>query len=172
MTYLRDERGRFRASKFLAWGLVICTFVGLTFGTVKGIVEGDTVVYKVQEKIVEVDNLAPKVEQLKNELLDKLVKCESNGYSEADAPIIFDSNNKASIGLLQFQKATVQHYVKTLRGTEITAKEATLLALDAKQSRQLASEILFGTAKGYTNWQNCATKLGLANEIVFINRLK
>jgi len=83
-----------------------------------------------------------------------LESCESAGFSEEDAPIIFDSNNKASIGVFQFQKATIIHYFKTLYKEDITPKEAVMIALDEKKSRQLAEDIVFSS--GLSDWKTCA----------------
>ena len=87
-------------------------------------------VYSVTEKPVAVDNLGPKVQELKHEVLNKLRACESGGANSETGLIVFDSNNKASIGSYQFQKATVVHYAKLLNNKQISGKEAVMIALD------------------------------------------
>ena len=170
MSALRDSQGRFRKSRLIGTVIVIGTLCFMGYAAMSKAFA--KTVYQTTEKIVEVDNLGPKVAELKNALLDNLEKCESSGFSESDAPIIFDTNNKASIGTFQFQKSTVIHYYKTLYGKTITPKEATLIALDSTKARELASEIIFTTEKGVSNWLNCANKLNLSSEIKFIKKLK
>lgn len=126
-------------------------------------------VYAVQEKLT--DSLEVKITQLKSELVKDLQKCESAGYNENDGILIFDSNKKASIGTLQFQKDTIIHYYKTLYSKDITKKEAVLIALDNEKAEQLASDIIFETEKGYRNWLNCSNKHGLAERVKFIKGL-
>jgi hypothetical protein len=127
-------------------------------------------VIKEVEVIQQVDNLSPKIEQLKAEVLVDLKSCESGGYKESDGLIIFDSNKVASIGLYQFQKKTVIHYYKTIYNKTITGKEAIEISLDDELSTELASDIIFKTA-GISNWHNCDVKKGLTNKINFINKI-
>lgn len=117
------------------------------------------------------ESLPSKIAELKRDVIAKLSGCESAGFSEDDGILVFDTNNKASIGVLQFQKTTVIHYYKTLYGKDITAKEAVLIALDKEQAFKLASDIIFTTPKGLTNWVNCTNKLGLKSEVDVINKL-
>lgn len=130
---------------------------------------------QVEEKKVLIDNLTPKINTLKDEVLDTLRNCESQGATEDTGLIVFDSNKVASIGLYQFQKATVQAYYKALYNKDITGKEAIEIALDSKQARALASDIIFSTTlkkdKGINNWYNCNKKHNLQAKVDFINKL-
>lgn len=121
---------------------------------------------------IEVDNLGKKVEQIKNEALDALMHCESAGYSEEDGIVIFDSNSKASYGQYQWQKASVQHYYKTLYNQEITPKQAVLIALETEKARKLAYDVIFTTEKGWSNWYNCANKTKLQETLALISKLE
>ena len=126
------------------------------------------------EKKVEItvkDKLETKVEQLKKEVIAKLKNCESNGFDEDDALIVFDTNKKASVGEFQFQRNTVINYYKKLYGKTITAKEATHIALDTDKASELAMDIIFND-KGLGNWGNCARKHDLYTEVKLINKLK
>jgi cell division protein FtsL len=125
----------------------------------------------IRETKVEVDTLTPKIEDLKDEVLNSLQSCESLGVDESDGLIVFDSNKVASIGLYQFQKKTVIYYVKTLYGKDITGKEAIELALDKDEARKLAGDIIFSTDKGIDNWYNCKNKKGLAENIKWISKI-
>lgn len=145
--------------------LVGALFIGKTFYP--------NTTYAVQEKLVMVDSLDRKIDELKNNLIDDLVSCESAGHKEDDGIIIFDSNNKASIGQLQFQITTVQHYMKVIHGETITRKEAVLIALDEKKARALAGEIIFGgDSKGLGNWFNCTNKKDLDTQLSIIKKLQ
>lgn len=127
---------------------------------------------QIQEKEVLIDNLGPKIDELKTEVLDSLQKCESQGANEDTGLIVFDSNKVASIGLYQFQKTTVQHYYKTLYSKDITGKEAIEIALDGEQSRKLASDIIFSNdSKGINNWYNCNKKNNLETKVAFIKKI-
>ena len=124
------------------------------------------------EVIREVDSLSVKVSQLKNEILDNLRSCESNGSKESDGLVVYDSNKLPSFGLYQFQKKTVIYYYKTLYGKEINGKEAIELALDEKRARQLASDIIFTDSKGVDNWWNCKNKNGLGESVKWVNKVE
>lgn len=146
-------------------GLIVSAFkVGSTFF-------GKTV-YAQVDKVVTVDNLSEKIEQIKQEALDGISKCESAGHSEDEGIIIFDTNNRASIGQFQFQKATVIHYYKTLYNQDITPKDAVLIALDSTKARKLAYDVIFTTDKGLTNWINCSNKIGLRQTLDLIGKLE
>lgn len=127
---------------------------------------------------VTTDTLAPKVAEIKKEALTNLKKCESSGSKESDGLITYDphATNKTvevfSLGSFQFKKATVIHYYKVLYNKVITGKEAVLIALDDERAESLASDIIFTTDKGYTNWLNCSNKLGLKATVDMINKLK
>lgn len=111
-----------------------------------------------------------KIEALKNDVVGRLAKCESEGHSEADGIIIFDVNKVPSIGQFQFQRKTVQHYVREIEGRAITGKEAIEIALDTERAAGLAKKIIF-EKDGARHWHNCATKLGLYREVKNIQKL-
>lgn len=129
-------------------------------------------VYSVQEKQIVVDSLGQKIEEIKQTALDELEKCESAGHSEDDGIIIFDSNDKASIGQYQFQKATVAHYYQVLYGEKITGKQSVEIALDKTKARKLAYDIIFKTENGLKNWINCSNKIELRNTLEIIKTLE
>lgn len=118
-----------------------------------------------------IDTTPQKLEALKQDVIDRLQACESAGKSEDAGLIIFDSNNQASIGQLQFQIKTVQHYEKVLHGRDISRKEAILIALDTPKARALATEIIFETQGGIWNWKNCADRHDLSAEVTIIKKL-
>lgn len=125
-----------------------------------------------QTKYITADTqLKAKIEELKNEVLDKLKACESGDVTEDSGLIVFDSNKVASIGLYQFQKNTVIHYYKVLYGKEITGKEAIEVALDGTRARELAKDIIFSDDNGIANWYNCQNKMNLLENIKWINKI-
>lgn len=130
----------------------------------------------IKTNTVTIDNskklLSTKIEKLKLDIVSTLRACESAGYKENDGIIIFDSNQKASIGTLQFQKATIIHYYKTLYNTSISGKEAVLIALDDIKAGKLAQDIMFTTKnKASKDWYNCSDKYNLDEKIDIINQL-
>lgn len=119
----------------------------------------------------EIDVTPQKLSVLKDGVVSSLKGCESAGYKESDGVIILDTNGLMSIGPLQFQKKTVQHYYKTLYSKEITGKEAVEIALSDEKASALAKDIIFTTDKGIQNWINCDKKLGLSAEIKVLKKL-
>jgi len=132
----------------------------------------------VVEPIV-VDSMPKKIEEIKDEVVNTLLKCESAGHSEEDGILIYDDNssgtlsrvNKPSIGQLQFKVTTVQNYEKIRSGKVLTNKEAVILALDTEQAKELAKWIIFEQKGGIFNWLNCAEKHNLAEEVTVIKKL-
>lgn len=121
---------------------------------------------------VPVDNLSPKIEELKQDVLATLGRgCESKGHSTAEALIILDTNNKASIGTFQFQVKTVVFYYKKLYGKVITPVEAATIALDEAKATDLASDVIFKTNDGLTNWINCTKWHNLDLKVDMIKKL-
>lgn len=132
---------------------------------------------QVNQRVVfadrEVSIFPQKVDDLKNQLVEKLAKCESAGHKEEDGIIIFDSNNVPSIGVLQFQRKTVMYYYKTLYGQTITPQDAVVIANDGDQAKKLAKDIIFKTSNGVEkDWVNCSKKLGLQAEVNLIKQLE
>lgn len=155
-----------RVIQFLKWFLPTLV-AGVTIG---GMVFSTSSV-SIAERKVEVDTTPQKLEALKADVVSRLLACESAGKNEDAGLIVFDTNSQASIGQLQFQIKTVQHYEKTLHGKDISRKDAILIALDTELARALATEIIFDVEGGIWNWKNCADKHNLAPEITVIKKL-
>ena len=114
-----------------------------------------------------------KIDGLKDEVVAKILSCESAGYTEDDGILIFDSNKKASIGQAQFQVSTVQHYYKVLYNRDITKKEAVLIALDTDKASKLAKDIIFlGDNRPSKDWVICSRKHGLDAQVELIKKLE
>lgn len=129
---------------------------------------------------VKVIDLTPeKIEALKDEVVARLLACESAGHKEEDAIIMYDNNqagtlkgkNVWSLGQLQWKVSTVQIYAKMRDGSILTQKEAVLLALDTQEASSLAKYVIFDTDGGIWNWKNCADKLNLGAEVSAIKKL-
>lgn len=159
--------------KFIKFTFWLVLFMTLGFGVFNARAQEVTYLQgKEIVKEVQVDNLSKKIDEIKDEAVNGIMKCESAGHTEGDGIIIFDSNNKASIGQFQFQKATVIHYYKTLYNTDIDAKEAVLIALDTDRARKLTKDVIFKTDKGYTNWVTCSDKIGMKATLNVIHTLE
>jgi excinuclease UvrABC helicase subunit UvrB len=118
--------------------------------------------------------LKEKIDELQNDLMERLAACESGDTLEPDAAIILDTNNKMSIGKYMWQVASVQHYVKLFYGREVSRKDATLIALNSHPEisvDELTKKVIFEDDKNLENWHNCSKAKGLYTELEFINRL-
>lgn len=117
----------------------------------------------------EIDRLDVKIDQLKNEVLDTLAKCESGGR---EVSIVFDSNAKPSLGNFQWQPHSFQHYHLKRTGEKITERQAVVAALDDVKARELAAYVIFETDKGVAkDWVNCAKWHGLQAKVDLIKSL-
>jgi len=161
-----EKRITYRIKRFLRW--FIPTIIA---GVAIGAMMFSTSSVTIAERKVEVDTTPEKIKALQADVIDRLLACESAGKSEDAGLIVFDTNNQASIGQLQFQIKTVQQYEKQLHGRDISRKEAIMIALDTDEARALATEIIFNVDGGIYNWQNCAIKHNLVNEIAVLKKL-
>lgn len=166
----RTAWGRFwfKVKLWTRRGIRTAVFGGFIYGI---FLLGGSIQSKALATTVFVDNLTPKIEGLKNSLVEDIRNCERSTYDENDAPIILDTNKKMSIGTFMYQKATVQHYYKTLYNQTITPKEAVLIALDEEKARTLTYDIIFKDSKGWRNWYNCGVKVGATERLKIINEL-
>ncbi len=167
---------KWKLRKFVRKLVLVSTAVSIVYGAfIAGSSYFPKTVYQAAaEKIVTIENdsLGKKVEELKNEVIADLKNCENAQFGEDDGIIIFDSNNKASIGEFQFQKATVIHYFKRLYGKDITGKEAVLIAIDTEKASQLAKDIIFKTENGVgKDWVICSKNYGLQEKVDMIKSL-
>lgn len=118
-----------------------------------------------------IDRSPEKIAKLKAETVALISGCEVPNFKQGDAPIILDTNNKMSIGPLMFQIATVVEYEKKLYGRTVTRYEATMIALDADQAKQLATDIIFKDG-GAGNWFNCSKKLDINQRVKMIKEFE
>lgn len=164
---------KFKFKRFFRRLFWILLTLAILFGIFKaGSYYNPAMIYQVSEREVVVDNLTGKIDELKENLVTDIMKCESAGYTEDDGIIIFDSNKKASIGVYQFQIDTVVYYYKTLYNQDITKKEAIIIAIDENKAHELATDIIFNTDKGLSNWVNCTKKVGATQQLEIIRQLE
>lgn len=163
---IRESSGRFSSfkKKLKKWTLIAVLVYGVY-------VAGGLLQPRAIATPVLFDNLTPKIEELKDSIVEDIRNCERSNYEEEDAPIILDTNKKMSIGVFMYQKATVQHYSKKLYGKELTGKEATLFALDEDKARQMTYDVIFKDSKGWANWYNCGKKIGVETRLQVIREL-
>lgn len=151
--------------------LIMASLCGLIYVGIQ-IGQKQPEIYTAQAREIFVDNLSVKVEELKEDLLTDLKRCESLGHKESDGIIIFDSNGEPSIGQFQFQRKTVIHYYNTLYKKTITKKEAVEIAIDEKKAHDLAYDIWFKSGTGAKEWVNCNKSKGLTTQLNLINKLE
>jgi hypothetical protein len=119
-----------------------------------------------------------KIEELKDDVVDGIKRCESAGKHEDDGIVTFDPDrtgkkaNIPSYGVLQFKVPTVIAYERKLHGITLTPKQAILLALDEDKATALAKEILFTEDGATGNWYNCSRKTDAAATIKIIKKLE
>lgn len=157
--------------------LIIWVVFGLVVAYLIGSYTNKRIVYeRVKEQVI-LDNLVAKVNELKGSLINDLRQCESGDLKESDGLVTFDphptkkSVQIPSFGLFQEKKSFVQHYYKVLYNKDITGLEAIQIALDEEKSAELASDVIFKTENGLSNWYNCSKKLGLQQRLNIINEL-
>jgi hypothetical protein len=132
-----------------------------------GMFTNDTLVAKNVH--ADTDPFAAKITLMQDEVLDALERCESGGAPKDAALVIFDQNSKGtlsrkdapSLGSFQFKVSTVQNFEQRRSGKRLTNYEATLLALDHSQARELARYAIFGTQGGIFHW-SCANEAMVA----------
>jgi hypothetical protein len=177
---LRGIRGRFSrqraGQKALLIVMVVCFSIPMG-GYLVGVdgLSKELVAVRTAEAdmIVTAGNFTDKIENAKDDVINRLAQCESGGHKADDGILVFDTNNKASIGELQFQKDTVRHYVKKLYGKDITGREAVIWALDTGKARQLAKDIIFTTENGVgADWVNCDRWHGLSARVELIKEFE
>jgi len=130
------------------------------------------------------------IKGLKQELINKLRQGESGGVDTGST--IFYTNDPSSAnrevcariggrrdldcdswGVMQFKIPTIVWYYPQIYGTEITEKEALILALNDEKAMDFASRIIFEIEGGVWNWsaaQNDATFY--TTQIPFIRSLE
>lgn len=175
----RDNKGRFSKSKKVVK-------IAFFLATIVSIVIIYTHLFPVEVKVpveVTVDNseamFDKKIDSLEKALVENLRKCESAGFNEDYGLVTYDpkqggaNNDKAmSYGTLQFKKATVIYYYKSLYKQEITGKQAILIALDDEKAGKLAQDIIFTSKNLADDWLNCSNRLSLESQIKAIKAIK
>jgi len=105
------------------------------------------------------------MEQRKEEMLRELATCESGGHGEADRPIY--GFRGMFVGRFQFMPRTVMAYVQQRDGRQLSFREATDLAHDYEQAKELAKYMIFEQGR-VNDWPACARKLGLQQQVAQI----
>jgi hypothetical protein len=112
---------------------------------------------------------ASALDQRKNEMLRELATCESGGHGESDRPIY--GGRGMFVGRFQFMPRTVISYVQQRDGRVLSFSEATDLAHDYGQARELAKYMIFEQGR-VNDWPACSRKLGLAQQVAEIQSLQ
>ena len=109
---------------------------------------------------------AQSMESRKDDVLRELATCESGGHGEADRPIY--GFRGMFVGRFQFMPRTVIAYVQQRDGRQLSLREATDLAHDYEQAKDLAKYMIFEQGR-VNDWPACARKLGLHAQVAEIN---
>jgi hypothetical protein len=108
---------------------------------------------------------AAALDERKNEVMRALATCESGGHGESDHPIY--GGRGAFVGRFQFMPRTVMSYVQQRDGRVLNFREATELAHDYDQAKELAKYMIFEQGR-INDWPLCSRKIGLANQVAEI----
>jgi hypothetical protein len=171
----RWEAFKFKTSQYVTRGMYVLTAISIIGWSIylgSSAVPQKVWADRLVISDVSTDMFNSRIEKLKMNVVNEIKSCESGGRKEADGLIINDTNNKASIGVMQFQVSTVIHYSKTLHNTVLTPKEAILLALDEDKATQLARDVMFTSKNKANDWLNCATKFDSNRKIDLIKQLE
>lgn len=168
---LKKEVGIF-FRKLLRVGM-FCLVIYVAFIAGRYIQPSESIINVIEAK----DTLEIKIEDLKNEVVETVRKCESQ--NNKDLIYTFDPDprqpNKqtASFGQFQYKLKTIVDYTKTLRSEVITERQALDIALDENKARELTKDIIFkDTGKGVLNWYNCSKKHNLKEKVALIKSLE
>lgn len=116
--------------------------------------------------------LESKVEDMKEDVLNKLASCESGGRKEEDGITVLDSNGVGSYGALQWQRKSFMFYWEKMTGTPINGRDAIIAAMTPEKARQLAKWVIFETDSGVAkDWVICSRKHNLQLKVDFIKEL-
>jgi len=166
--FKRDEDGKFKKSWFKRlWdGIKFWSMVG---GIGYALILVGMFYHKATavDNIVKIDNLSPKIEELKWKLIEDLKKYETPADNRS--LIILDQGDKVpncpedkfSLGVLKFKVCTVKTAYKMYYNKDITKQEAIEIAIDEKKSSELAYNMIFNTVKGdkgIGHWFNSSKK--------------
>lgn len=177
--YHRDNKGKY--ARRAHWTIVACGIFAISIAvlTVVETLGASELSYASLETDARLlahkyadDEIAAKITKLENDVLSTLQNCESGGHPDPDGIIIFDSNNEASVGRFQWQRASVIHYYKTLYSETINKSQAIAIAINSEKATQLTRDVLFTTKNGWKNWYICSTKNGIPAQVELINKLK
>ena len=105
----------------------------------------------------------------KEEMLRELATCESGGHGEVDRPIY--GFRGMFVGRFQFMPRTVMAYVQQRDGRQISLREATELAHDYDQAKDLAKYMIFEQGR-INDWPACSRKLGLHRQVADIKAVE
>ncbi|MDZ4228267.1 MAG: hypothetical protein U1E54_03400 [Candidatus Levybacteria bacterium] len=170
----RDSKGKFSKNRI---GIILVLGTLTAIGFWGGNIWVDKFIEKTDTKIIEKDNLTPKIEELKKAVVYKLTEqCEYQGWTSESKPYKIEDNKKGGLqvvfGRWQFVPSTIIHYYNVLYGKKITEMEAVMIALDEKQAYKLTYDIIWKIKGGIWEWENCANKLNLKERIEFIKELE
>jgi hypothetical protein len=128
---------------------------------------------KAEAAVITPDRLEVKVRQLKDEVLDTLMKCESGGRKEEDGIVVLDSNDKGSYGAFQWQRTSYMHYYEKMTGNKISGRDAIIEALQTEKARKLAEWVIFETNAGSgKDWVICTRNYKLQAKVDLIKELQ
>ena len=182
MIYNRDNRGRFTVRKIVRKCIPYMFIIAATVYVTSYLYNPEPIHFTQiiqRAEAAKEKTLKERSDELKQEVIDTLTECESNGMTDpekAESLIKFDPDARRlgeneSLGAIQWKPATLQGFWKELKKEELSRKEAIAIALDYEKSRTFAREAIFGITGAIFHWKNCEKKEDLATHIKFIRHL-
>lgn len=128
------------------------------------------IVYQRGE-VIEIDKTPQAYANAQHEVFMILAACESPGLKKGEDGIIWDANDKASVGPVKFQITTMQHYYpKVFDGKTLTRAEAVTAAMDWEVAEKVANYVWFETDNGPKDWVNCNNWHKIQEKVDFIKK--
>ena len=129
--------------------------------------------YEVSEpfaKAEEPDKLEAKIEELKEDILNQLANCETGGVDEPNGYVKLDSNAVNSWGKYQWQRKSIQHWVKEFYDRDVNLQEAALIAWGLHEIP--LDELTWKTLEVRSaEWYNCDKRLGLEKQVSLVKKI-
>lgn len=165
---------KYRLGRLIRKIIILSTTLAMLFGVIQiARYYFPVTFYKADAQVITLDTLTPKVNSLKDQIIDNIKEWETKGLPapQCNGKIIFDTNKKASVGCFQFQVTTVIHYVKIIEGRDINEAEAIAIAIDYDKARELAYKIVWEQNGLKSNWYNYSQLSETKTNLAIINKL-
>jgi hypothetical protein len=170
---------KFKVKRFVRKVILTLTLFGVLAGVIAIVryAYPMVVVQTVSEEVV-IDNLGPKIAELKGGLIKDLWDNERAGHTEVDALVTIDPNPNhkeveiLSYGTCQFKIPTMQDDYFRYYGKKLTRQEAMKVAMSDNQCKEVMEKVVFGEKDGWSQWYNSGLKVNAKGRLAVIRELE